>query len=168
MAMSDKHQPLSDEERENLVAFLDGELQGEAAREVEAKLSLDPRYRAEAEILRQTWQMLDFLPRAEAPAHFSQQTVSRISALRPAVAAPPRAGRRRPWAVGIGWVAAILLAGVGGFAGMNALNPRDTTDEELSHDLRVIENRRYFEPIDNIDFLWQLDQPDLFGDDAGG
>src|SRR5262249_16134792 len=57
-----------------------------------------------------------------------------------------------------GWAAAVLLAVAAGFAGMNAFAPRDTTDEELSRDLRVIENRRYYEPIDNIDFLWQQEQ----------
>ena len=46
---------LSEEDRANLVAYLDGELDDDAARALEAKLSLDPDARAEAETLRKTW-----------------------------------------------------------------------------------------------------------------
>ena len=61
--MNPQPSPLIDEEREDLVSYLDGELTGVAARAVEARLSLDTRYQAEAAALKQTWEMLDFLPR---------------------------------------------------------------------------------------------------------
>ncbi len=40
--------PLSDDEREDLTAYLDGELDEQSARELEAKLGRDPNTRAEA------------------------------------------------------------------------------------------------------------------------
>src|SRR3954451_13737717 len=56
---------LSEQERADLVAYLDGELTGEAARALEAKITLDPQARAEAETLKRTWELLDFLPKPE-------------------------------------------------------------------------------------------------------
>jgi anti-sigma factor RsiW len=173
--MSDPATPLSEQEREELVAYLDGELRGQAAQAVQAKLSLDPRYRAEAEAMRRTWEMLDFLPRAEPSPTFSHKTLDRVSALRPSApqpaagASPGRPGVRSwRWLKGVGWAAAVLLAVGGGFAAVSFLSPRDSTDEDLAHELRVIENKRFYEHVDDIDFLWQLDHPDLFGDDSGG
>jgi hypothetical protein len=64
-----------------------------------------------------------------------------------------------------------LVAALGGFGGVTLLTPREPTDEELAHDLRLLENRPLYEQAESVDFLKQLDQPDLFGDDspdAGG
>src|SRR2546423_15225564 len=72
--------PLSDEDRENLVAYLDGELDAKTARTLEAKLHLDAEARAEAEALRRTWEMLDYLPRPEPTATFSSRTLERVTA----------------------------------------------------------------------------------------
>ena len=58
-------QPLSDDEREELIAYLDGELDGAGTEAVERKLHADPRIRAEADALRQTYNLLDYLPKAE-------------------------------------------------------------------------------------------------------
>ena len=58
--------PLSDDERANLVAFLDGELRGTAARAVETRLTQDTRFRAEADALKQAWDLLDHLPYSPA------------------------------------------------------------------------------------------------------
>ena len=44
----------------------------------------------------------------------------------------------------------------------------DTTNEDLTRNLRVIENMRFYEHVDDLNFLKSLDQPDLFGDDASG
>jgi hypothetical protein len=79
--------------------------------------------------------------------------------------------RRRRWLLGGAWAAAVLVAVLGGFAGVTLLVPHEPTDEELVRDLRLIENRHLYEQADSVDFLKQLDQPDLFGDDspdAGG
>jgi len=162
--MTDKP-PLNDDEREDLVAYLDGELDEEAARAVEAKLSLDPQARTEADALRRAWDLLDYLPQAEPSRSFTHRTLSRIAA--PLTTAMP-APRRRVWALGAGWAAAVLLSAAAGFAGFTFLVPEDRSDEELVRDLRVIENRRLYEPVPDIYFLWELSHPDLFGDEGPG
>jgi anti-sigma factor RsiW len=158
-----KPAPLNDDDRADLSAYLDGELEGKAAREMAARISLDPQVRAEAAALKQTWELLDYLPRPEPSPTFTHRTVERLSASRPTT------GPRRTWPLlfGLGWAAAVLLAAAGGFAGV-ALYPKDRTEEHLARDLRVIENRRLYEPIEDIDYLWELSNAELFGEETPG
>jgi anti-sigma factor RsiW len=161
---------LTEEDRANLVAYLDGELRGPAAAALEAKISLHPAARAEAEGLRRTWELLDHLPRPGPSLQFTQMTLERISAQRPAA-------RRRPWALGLAWAAAVLVAAAGGLAGGRLLPHRagpppaaapPDLDAALQRDLGAIENRRLYEHVDDVKMLRALadpGDPDLFGDD---
>jgi hypothetical protein len=164
---------MTDEERADLVAYLDGELTGEAARAMEAKLSLDPRVRAEAESLQRAWEMLDFLPRPEPTSSFTERTRSKIApVIRPKPKTQPMptvstGWGRRLW-LGMGWAAMLLLAAWGGYRGYHYAVPREPGEPELIRDLRLIENKRFYETVDDFDFLKQLDDPDLFGEDTGG
>jgi anti-sigma factor RsiW len=180
-----KKPSLTDEELTNLVAYLDGELDEHSARAVEAKLSLDAGARLEAETLRQMWAVLDYLARPEASATFTSKTLDRVSSLRPAKASATMArsgdrvitGGSRWWAFGIGWAAAVILAGIVGFGGVNLATQRQRLavqanqapadlDGKLVHDLRLIENKRLYENVEDIHFLGVLDDPDLFGDEG--
>src|SRR5262245_29723357 len=69
---------LTEDERVNLVAFLDGELPAGDARALEEKVARSESVRKEVQALEKTWNMLDWLPRLEAPAGFASQTVTRI------------------------------------------------------------------------------------------
>jgi anti-sigma factor RsiW len=161
--------PLSDDEREELVAHLDGELDEARARVVEARLSLDPAARAEAEALNRAWEMLDYLPRPEPTEGFTHRTMERVSVVRSQQLARRAAWRRRrPWLVGAGWAAAVLALAAGGFLGMRQALTHGPTDEDLARDLRVLENKRSYEQVEDIGFLWKLSHPDLFGDDSEG
>ena len=155
--------PLSNEDRATLVAYLDGELDEDAAREVEARISQDPTVRAEVESMKRTWELLDYLPRAEPSPSFTHRTVSLVTGEHRAALLARQ--RRRRWLFAAGWAAAVLVAALGGYAGVTYLTPREPTDEELVRDLRVIENRRLYEQVEDVGFLKKLDQPDLFGDD---
>src|SRR5262249_55268279 len=144
---------LSDEEMADLVAYLDGEADPETARAVEARLSLDPTVRAEAELLRRTYDLLEYLPRPEPSADFTHKTIERRSAFRPAASGAAGAGsKRRPWLLGLGWAAALFLAALAGFGGARVAAPglRPFTqepaelDQQLVHDLRIIENKRLY------------------------
>jgi anti-sigma factor RsiW len=160
---------MTQEDRATLVAYLDGELDEEAARQVEARISQDPAVRAEVESLRRTWELLDYLPRVEPSASFTHRTVSLVTGEHKAALLARQ--RRRRWLFVGAWAAAILVAALAGFGGVTQLLPREPTDEELAHDLRVLENRKLYEQVsvgdarESLDFLKQLDQPDLFGDD---
>src|SRR5689334_17469585 len=106
--------PLSEEQRADLVAYLDGELGEPAAQALEAQLQRDPRIRDEAERLRRTWDLLDYLPRPEPRPDFMSRTLERISVHRPVVTQSMWRWRWRRWALGAGWAAALVIAGVAG------------------------------------------------------
>src|SRR5262245_28430683 len=110
-------QPLTEEERTDLVAFLDGELHGEAARALEARISRDPSVRAEADALKQAWDLLDYLPRPEPSPQFANRTLEKLSPLQ---TRPVRGMGRIDWRSGLllaGWAAAMVLAFLGGMFG---------------------------------------------------
>lgn len=162
--------PLTNRERTDLVAYLDGELSGEAARAVEARINLDAQVRTEADSLRRTWELLDFLPRPEPSPNFTERTLSRLERVVPpeAAPAPRRASRSRRLLLGAGWVALLLLSASGGYYLYHAFVPREPGEQELVRDLRLIENKRFYDLVEDLDFLRKLDDPDLFGEDAGG
>jgi anti-sigma factor RsiW len=172
-----KQSSLSNEDRENLSAYLDGELDEKTARALEAKLNADPRARAEAEALSRTWQLLDYLPQPQPSTAFTSRTLESVSALRPVQPAPAAPGRQLPWAFGLGWAAAVLVAALAGFAGVTYLAPSPhpaaptseaepaNVDELLAQDLRILENLHLYQHVDDLGFLHKLDDPDLFGDD---
>jgi anti-sigma factor RsiW len=160
---------LSDDERAELVAYLDGEATGDAKRAVEAKLSLDPTWRAEAESLKRTWDLLDFLPRPEPNPDFTQRTMSRLAPVRRSAGAGT--GSVTPtirWLLVGAWAASLLLAVLAGYLGTRSALPSGPGDAELTRDLRIIENKRYYDLIDDFEFLKELDDPDLFGEEGIG
>jgi anti-sigma factor RsiW len=164
---------LSDKDREALTAYLDGELDEVTARRVETRLNLDPKTRLEAEALKQAWNMLDYLPRAEPSATFTHRTLERLALQTGKV---PKRGWRA-WAPGLAWAAAVMVAAAAGF-GAAALIWRqpaplaqpaeihDLEDQMVRH-LRVIEKLQLYEHVDDLDFLRGLDQPELFGNEPG-
>src|SRR5438876_2968402 len=107
--------PLNEEERAELVAYLDGELPKPAALALEAKLNTDPRLRTEVDTLRHTWEMLDYLPKPQLSANFTSRTLDRVSAIR-SVSRPLKIGWR-PWVLRIGWAAAVFVAALAGYGG---------------------------------------------------
>ncbi len=102
--------PLTEAERENLVAYLDHELEDAQARAVEAKIQLNPAVRAEADQMKRAWDLLDYLPRAEPKADFTCRTMDRLTALRPIES------RARRWRAIFGWAAVFLCVTACGFA----------------------------------------------------
>jgi anti-sigma factor RsiW len=157
--------PLDDDERAELIAYLDGELDAKSARRIEAKLNTDPAIRAEAESLKRTWDLLDYLPKSEPSPTFTHRTMQRVTAVQTRTTKIQLGYAWRPWALGVGWAAAVLLAGAAGFAAMTRLQPKEMNDDGLVRELRIIENKRLYEAAEEMEFLRQLDDPDLFGDD---
>ena len=156
---------LTPEERQDLVAYLDGELDAEAARTLVAKLSQSAAHRRELDRLRQTWEMLDYLPQPKAALTFTQQTIQKLQTIK--MSTSLRHGRWR--LVGAAcWAAGIFAAGILSFFLVQRHSvpklPEPTTDE-----LRVLEHRDYwhvYQRIDSVEFLRELDHPDLFGEDS--
>jgi len=159
--------PLSDKDRADLVAYLDGDpsLDRETARKIETRISLDPILRAEADTLKRTWDLLDYLPRPEPSPNFTHRTLDKVATRETRKVL--RQTRQRPrWLWGAGWAAAVLVAGLAGYLAALSLFPPRPTERDLVRDLRVIENLCSYEEVETLDFLHELDQRDLFGEDS--
>lgn len=83
-----------------LVAYLDGELDPVAARQVEDRLARDPDARARAAELKKAFDLLDFLPKPEPSPTFTTRTLDRLPAVKsgpnPTAAVPPSPSGPRP------------------------------------------------------------------------
>lgn len=155
--------------RDELVAYLDGELSAKRKREIESQLNSDSHAKREADALQGAWDLLDSLPQAQPSADFVSRTLARLDA----PAAMPKPSPIVPWPRRIGWAAAIVFALLAGYWTINqARTPLPIDSEDLLvQDFRSIENARMFEHVDDIDFLHKLANPsdsDLFGEEGIG
>jgi anti-sigma factor RsiW len=160
--------PINERERADLVAYLDGELKGEAARKVESRIARDPSIRKEADSLRRAWEMLDYLPRAEASDQFTHRTLEKAAPVHAPTFERARGGHFLAIVAAAGWAAAVVVALAVGYGATRAKVLHDPGDQELVRDLRVIENKRLYDAADDLDFVRELDAPELFGDDTVG
>ncbi len=166
--------PLSEDEKSELVAYLDGELDDAATQAVEAKVATNPDARAELDALKQTWGMLDYLPKASPSPNFTNRTMERLSLEKVnAAKTQPMPGAPVPWRVGAIWTAAVLVASVGGYLATTHFWPASPTSDPIAPDsdlpivqhLRLLEKWRQYENADDIKFVEKLTDPDLFGED---
>jgi anti-sigma factor RsiW len=170
-----------DSATEELIAYLDGELDPKAAEAVATRLSLDPKLRAEADALQRAWDILDVLPRPQPSAAFASRTLSQViplpggsgtqlvtpsgpvAATMTAIPAP-RAGAGF-W---LGSALVILLAGLGGYFGHRAVAPppRPVAVDPPLEDYPLMKNLRLYRHVDDMDYLKKLESPELFGDEG--
>jgi hypothetical protein len=150
---------------EELVAYLDGQLDPETARHVEQRLANEENARRRLQQLAQSWDMLDQLPHAVADETFTRSTVQMVAVaaeqeLTDQQAVEPRRRRRR-------WLFAAALALLAGSCGFLAAAKLWTDpNEQLLRDLSTIENVEAYHQVGDIDFLHKLNDEGLFSDDA--
>jgi anti-sigma factor RsiW len=171
-----------DATEDDLVAYLDGELDPTTADAIEARLNLDPKARGEAESLKRAWDLLDLLPRTEPSTNFASRTLERLEPSSPIATAAtvaisessaPKSPRRK-FLIAAMWAVALVGASVAGYFARPALHGVLFPDDARVHDAQIfadqvlLENLRLYRHVDDVEFLKELDKPDLFGDDAGG
>lgn len=92
--MTDEPLPLDDADpppdtfEAELVAYLDGELEPAAARQIENRLAADPVARDKAAALKRTFDLLDYLPKPEASPNFTSRTLERLPIAKSSPAQP--------------------------------------------------------------------------------
>lgn len=168
--MSDELEPTTpfDPIEEELVAYLDDELDTAACAAIERRLADDEAYRQKLLELQKTWDLLDSLPRANVGEKFTQTTVELV-VQRAAEDVQQQRSRRdlRRWFLRAGTLAAAVVAGLAGFAVVHRVTSR--ANEQLVRDLPVIESIDAYEYAESVEFLRQLDKSGLFaseGDDS--
>lgn len=165
--------PLNEEEKADLVAYLDGELDEASTNAVETKIATDPETRAELDAMKQAWGMLDYLPKANPSPNFTHRTMERLTLEKmPAAKTMPMPGRGLSWLSTAGWAAAVVAAvGAGYYATTFFATPPPTpepipdADLPLVRHLNLVEKWRQYENADDLDFVNKLNHPDLFGDE---
>lgn len=112
-----KIQRLTAAQRDDLVAYLDGELEEPVAAEIERTLAESNIARNEVEMLSRTWDLLDLLPRQSVTADFTRKTMTLALESNKA----PLPISQRPWfkpvrrgIVAVAWCVVLVgLAGIG-------------------------------------------------------
>lgn len=109
----ERTQQVSEAEQEKLVAYLDGELDDATEQQMLADLGRRPELRQEADSLRKTWELLDFLPRPSPAPQFTERTMQKLQLTKVLLVRREQWWRRLAVA---GWIATLLLVGLLGFA----------------------------------------------------
>ncbi len=158
-------QRLTPAERADLVAYLDGELDGPRSRAIATKLTHSTTARREIEALEKTWELLEYLPKAKAPEDFTARTLTEVQHL-------TLRGNRRELAVhdtarrlltGGVWALGVLLALGLGYAVMRWAWPDPTA--RLSRDLPIAEHLDEYRDVGSMQFLEKLAETPDFGFD---
>ena len=137
---------------------------------VSSAADVDSAYRAEAKALERAWDMLDFLPKPEPTTKFSERTLSKIPPVPTGRRPPPLPGQREWWfwpAVAGGWAVAFFFTIGMSYRASAWVAPREPGEADLVRDLRLIENKKAYDNVEDFEFLRQLEHPDLFGEDGG-
>jgi len=147
--------------QEQIVAYLDQELDEETVLHIERLMATDVNVRERIQQLQRVWDMLDELPRAEADDRFTTSTVELIAAdvenevQRQQQQLPRRQRRRWLWTG-----AALALTGWLGFTAVDWLWPHP--DQQLLQNLEVVRNLDAYRQAGSVEFLQELKDDQLF------
>jgi len=153
-------QRLSIEERSNLVAYLDGELNDAQARSIATKLTQSLTARREVEALQKTWELLDLLPRPRASEDFTTRTLSVATRQMDGRMATAASDLARRFGLGLAWASASALLFVLGYFLALWAWPNHTA--RLARDLSIAESLDEYRDVGSFEFLEQLDTSSEF------
>lgn len=153
----DKLTRLSADDRENLSAYLDGELDDDTTRRIESVLTNSAAARNDVELLQRTYELLELLPRPRAPREFVERTVStaKLEEFRKPLQQQAWFQQARRIGVLCLWFLALLISGAIGYAATNRWIARE--DDLLLKDYPVIQQLDLSSDVHHdADFLKQL------------
>jgi hypothetical protein len=155
--------PITPELRENLVAYLDGELDEVSTLEIERTLSESAEIRQEVEALSRTWELLDALPRVEVSQDFTERTLASVqTASVPEMPRPllsPTARRNLGYAT---LLAGGVICALAGFLLANRGIP--LRSDPLVRDLPVIQQLDLYQDVGDVKFLKELEKMGILTD----
>jgi anti-sigma factor RsiW len=160
-------------DEENLVAYLDGELDFETSQKIEHRLARDADYRQRLQQLQRAWDLMDALPRVHAGQSFAKTTMELVAIKAEqdvdSIATRSRKESIRRWIAGI---VATLAATVGSFELVQLAVT--APDRQLLNDLPIIERVTFYQMLDSpsrqpaeaVEFLKLLAQENLFREES--
>jgi anti-sigma-K factor RskA len=150
---------------EQLVAYLDGELDDESSRQIEQRLTSDSALRDQLTRLERTWNALDELEQVEVDEGFTKTTIEMVALAaeeehqREETRRPAR--RLRQWLIGSVGLVAACLAGFVGVWGFYS-----DPNEQVIKDFPIYEKLDEYQQIDDIEFLLLLHKNGVFAAEA--
>ena len=156
--------PRNPEMRENLVAYLDGELDEAATQKIEQTLAENSDVRGEVESLARTFEMLDELPRPEVSEEFTARTLSTIQVSRESQTDKDEPQRRRVDRKTLiaGWVVGLALSVLLGVLIGGRFSRDDST--RLVEEFPVVKDLDIYTEIGSIEYLQKLETDGVLND----
>jgi anti-sigma factor RsiW len=146
---------------EELIAYLDGEIDATGRLRVERRLAEDAAFRERLRRMQQAWEALDLLPRASAGEEFTSSTMTLVVAEQEVAATQAvqqlKSRQGRHWRWGVAATVAAVALGFG-----LVYRTLTTEDQALVKDLPVIERVDQLHNTPSVEFLTQLQQEGLF------
>lgn len=159
---------LSTERREDLVAYLDGELDQATHEMIEASLAQNQVARHDLNQLSRAYDLLNFLPTATPQADLTQRTMSRIEVRSSQVWEAGKIwspGIRR-FFLGMIWCAILCAVAAGSYQASRNFIPAPA--DLLLQDLPVILKADRYSVIESTTFLRALHDQGVFEENQGG
>ncbi len=174
--------PSDDETSDDLVAYLDGELDESTSRIIESQIASDSQTRQKSDLLKKTYDLLDYLPKTEPSPTFASRTLTQLSLSAPAqptagaatlpatatsgyvIPPPPPTHRGRMLAI---WCVILSIATALGYFGHLLARPHlEATDpsKRTSEQVRLLERLPLYLGVDDLDFARQLESAEFFGE----
>jgi anti-sigma factor RsiW len=150
--------------REELVAYLDGELDSQARRRIDERLVHDSQARKLLHSLEQSWELLDELDTPAVPDDFTRTTLEMVAVAAEADGEKRQvvAGHRR-WRVVLA-LETLLVAAAAAFAITARTMPDPNRD--LLNDLPLLQDLDHLREVDDMKFLRMLEHEKLFAEDS--
>ncbi len=162
--MSENNPSTDTHEIENdLVAYLDGELDATATARVERELSENAEYRRKLHSLQLAWDLMDTLPRADVDESFTRSTVEMVAvstAEDVREAEQQMTKRQHRWWIAV--AATCLLSAVMGYGALATILGDPNAD--LLADLSLYQRFDLYRHAGTVDFVKQLHNQDWLGE----
>lgn len=149
---------------EELIAYLDGELDDAACRRIEQLLMTDPHLRRRLQELERTWDLLEALEEPAPDEQLTRSTLEMVVVEADRERNPPSVALgRRGWLWWMAGLGSVLISTTLGFASGWFFAP--DPDRQLLEDLPLLENLDCYRQIDDFQFLKALQERGLFQED---
>lgn len=147
---------LNSEQRENLVAYLDGELSEEETQDIEQVLASSEVARHEVDMLSRSWDLIGVLPSTKASEEFTRKTLSSLRAAEAerSFVSPEFRRNVKRLTILAGWGAVLGLCVYLGFTATNRWVPNPS--DQLLDEYDVISNLDRYSEVGSIEFLQTL------------
>ena len=153
---------LSAEQRDNLTAYLDGELEDNLTQQIDHVLAKSEVARHEVEALARTWELLDLLPKPSARDDFTERTLTtlKVSEVRPRLVDQPWFGYVRRGSIGAAWVLGLAACALAGFFITSRAIPGP--QDELLTNLPLVKDLDLYLEVPDLHFVTELQKSTVF------